>query len=100
MDREASEAVNRLAQTARITRIDITQHQLVLDPPFPASWDSQPRRKFPATIVRVHDDAGDVGIGSGDAMYGFADYQHLFIGTDPLDLARHSAVLDNIEWLS
>ncbi len=26
------------------------------------------------------------GIGSGDAMYGFADYQHLFVGTDPLDL--------------
>lgn len=83
-------------RTARIARIDITHHQLELDPPFPASWDSQPRRKFPATIVRVYDDTGRVGIGSGDAMYGFADYQHLFIGTDPLDLARHSAVLDNI----
>ena len=82
--------------STRIVRIEITHHQLDLDPPFPASWDSQPRRKFPATIVRVHDDAGHVGIGSGDAMYGFADYQHLFIGTDPLDLARHSAVLDNI----
>ncbi|WP_207005656.1 mandelate racemase/muconate lactonizing enzyme family protein [Trinickia mobilis] len=80
----------------RITRIDITHHQLKLDPPFPASWDSQPRRKFPATIVRVHDDAGHAGIGSGDAMYGFADYEHLFIGADPLDLPRHSAVLDNI----
>jgi L-alanine-DL-glutamate epimerase-like enolase superfamily enzyme len=83
-------------ETPRISRIEVTHHQLELDPPFPASWDSQPRRKFPATIVRVHDDAGHVGIGSGDAMYGFADYQHLFIGTDPLDLARHSAVLDNI----
>jgi L-alanine-DL-glutamate epimerase-like enolase superfamily enzyme len=80
----------------RIARIDITHHQLELDPPFPASWDSQPRRKFPATIVRVADDAGHVGIGSGDAMYGFADYQQLFIGADALDLARHSAVLDNI----
>jgi L-alanine-DL-glutamate epimerase-like enolase superfamily enzyme len=80
----------------RITRIDITHHQLELDPPFPASWDSQPRRKFPATIVRIHDAAGHVGIGSGDAMYGFADYEHLFIGADPLDLPRHSAVLDNI----
>ena len=83
-------------ETPRISRIDITHHQLELDPPFPASWDSQPRRKFPATIVRVHDEAGHVGIGSGDAMYGFADYQHLFIGTDPLALGRHSAVLDNI----
>ncbi|TKC82985.1 mandelate racemase/muconate lactonizing enzyme family protein [Trinickia terrae] len=80
----------------RITRIDITHHQLELDPPFPASWDSQPRRKFPATIVRITDDAGRVGFGSGDAMYGFADYEHLFIGADPLDLPRHSAVLDNI----
>ena len=99
MDREASQVVNQTAHSAhaaRITRIEITHHQLVLDPPFPASWDSQPRRKFPATIVRVHDDAGRVGFGSGDAMYGFADYQHLFIGADPLDLARHSAVLDNI----
>ncbi|QCP48526.1 mandelate racemase/muconate lactonizing enzyme family protein [Trinickia violacea] len=85
-----------MTDTPRITRIDITHHQLELDPPFPASWDSQPRRKFPATIVRVHDDAGHVGIGSGDAMYGFDDYEHLFIGADPLDLPRHSAVLDNI----
>jgi L-alanine-DL-glutamate epimerase-like enolase superfamily enzyme len=83
-------------EATRIARIDVTHHQLELDPPFPASWDSQPRRKFPATIVRVTDDAGHVGIGSGDAMYGFADYQHLFIGTDPLNLVRHSAVLDNI----
>ena len=79
-----------------ITRIEITHHQLPLDPPFPASWDTQPRRKFPATIVRVHDDSGLVGIGSGDVMYGFQDYVQLFIGKDPLDLKRHSAVLDNI----
>ena len=81
-----------------ITRIDITHHQLPLDPPFPASWDPQPRTKFPATIVRVHDDEGRVGIGSGDAMYGFADYQRHFIGQDPTDLDRHAAVLANIEF--
>jgi L-alanine-DL-glutamate epimerase-like enolase superfamily enzyme len=81
-----------------ITRIDITHHQLPLDPPFPASWDPQPRTKFPATIVRVHDSDGNVGIGSGDAMYGFADYQRYFIGEDPLDLDRHAAVLANIEF--
>ena len=81
-----------------ITKIEITHHQLPLDPPFPASWDTQPRTKFPATIVRVHDSAGNIGIGSGDAMYGFGDYQRYFIGQDPLDLKRHNAVLSNIEF--
>ena len=71
-----------------IARIEITHHQLPLDPPFPASWDPAPRTKFPATIVRVYDDAGRCGIGSGDAMYGFADYARYFIGQDPLDIDR------------
>ena len=48
--------------------------------------------------MRVHDDAGHVGIGSGDAMYGFADFERHFIGEDPLDLDRHAAVLANIEF--
>lgn len=81
-----------------ITRIEISHHRLPLDPPFPASWDPQPRTHFPATIVRVHDDAGRVGIGSGDSMYGFADYERYFIGQDPLELERHAAVLANIEF--
>ncbi|MEI6496263.1 MAG: mandelate racemase/muconate lactonizing enzyme family protein, partial [Actinomycetota bacterium] len=63
-----------------ITAIEITHHQLPLDPPFPASWDPRPRTRFPATIVRVHDSDGRVGIGSGDVMYGFADYAQHFIG--------------------
>ena len=81
-----------------ITRIEISHHQLPLDPPFPAASDTQPRTQFPATIVRVHDDAGHVGVGSGDAMYGFADFERHFIGEDPLDLDRHAAVLANIEF--
>ena len=81
-----------------ITRIEITHHQLLLDPPFPASWDSQPRTKFPATIVRVHDSDGRIGFGSGDAMYGFGDYQRYFLGEDPLELDRHATVLSNIEF--
>lgn len=81
-----------------ITRIEITHHQLPLEPPFPASWDTQPRTKFPATIVRVYDDSGHVGVGSGDAMYGFADYSRYFIGQEPLHLERHNAVLSNIEF--
>ncbi|MCX6513975.1 MAG: mandelate racemase/muconate lactonizing enzyme family protein [Actinobacteria bacterium] len=83
---------------ATITRIEITHHQLPLDPPFPASWDTRPRTQFPATIVRVFDDQGRCGVGSGDAMYGFADYERYFIGQDPLDVDRHSAVISNIEF--
>jgi L-alanine-DL-glutamate epimerase-like enolase superfamily enzyme len=82
----------------KIVDIQITHHQLPLDPPFPASWDTQPRRKFPATIVRVVDDEGRTGVGSGDAMVGFRDYAHLFVGHDPRRLERHAAVLDNISF--
>jgi L-alanine-DL-glutamate epimerase-like enolase superfamily enzyme len=81
-----------------ITRIEISHHRLPLDPPFPAAWDPRPRAHFPATVVRVYDDAGRVGVGSGDAMHGFADYGSLFVGEDPLDLDRHGAVLANIEF--
>ena len=81
-----------------ITRIEISHHRMVLDPPFAASWDPRPRTHFPATIVRVHDDAGHVGVGSGDSMYGFADYEQLFLGQDPMDLDRHGVVLANIEF--
>jgi L-alanine-DL-glutamate epimerase-like enolase superfamily enzyme len=81
-----------------IARVEISHHQLPLDPAFPASWDTQPRTKFPATIVRVFDDAGRCGVGSGDAMYGFDDYLRYFIGHDALDLDRHAAVLSNIDF--
>jgi L-alanine-DL-glutamate epimerase-like enolase superfamily enzyme len=81
-----------------ITGIDISHHRLPLDPPFPASWDPRPRTHFPATIVRVTDSGGRVGVGSGDAMYGFSDYQQHFIGQDPLDLERHHAILSNIDF--
>ncbi|MGD9996479.1 MAG: mandelate racemase/muconate lactonizing enzyme family protein [Ilumatobacteraceae bacterium] len=83
---------------SEIVAIDITHHQLRLDPPFPASWDPQPRTKFPATIVRVRDSDGREGIGSGDVMYGFADYAGWFIGEDPLDLPQHAARLANVEF--
>lgn len=81
---------------SRIESIEISHHQLVLDPPFPASWDPRPRTRFPVTIVRVRDSDGRVGIGSGDPLHGFADVAGLFIGTDPLDLDRHAACLHNI----
>ena len=81
-----------------IVAIEITHHQLPLDPPFPASWDPQPRTKFPVTIVRVRDSDGREGVGSGDVMYGFADYARYFIGQPAGDLDRHAAVLANIEF--
>ena len=81
-----------------ITRIEIGHHRLPLDPPFPAAWDPRPRTHFPATVVRVHDDAGRVGVGSGEAMHGFADFQSFFLGEDPLDLERHGTVLANIDF--
>jgi L-alanine-DL-glutamate epimerase-like enolase superfamily enzyme len=83
---------------AAIVAIEITHHQLPLDPPFPASWDPQPRTKFPATIVRVRDSEGREGIGSGDVMYGFADYARYFIGQPAGDLDRHAAVLANVDF--
>lgn len=81
---------------SEIVSIDITHHQLLLDPPFPASWDPEPRTKFPVTIVRVRDAEGRVGIGSGDVMYGFGDYARWFIGQDALDLEQHAARLANV----
>jgi L-alanine-DL-glutamate epimerase-like enolase superfamily enzyme len=83
---------------SEIVAIDITHHQLPLEPPFPASWDPQPRTRFPVTVVRVRDSEGREGVGSGDVMYGFQDYAKWFIGTDPLDLSTHAARLANVEF--
>ena len=89
--------IARACAVSVITRIEITHHQLPLDPPFPASWDPKPRTKFPATIVRVHDDEGRTGIGSGDAMYGFADYARLLHRRRIRSISeRHHAVLSNV----
>ena len=83
---------------ARISRIITTHHQLPLEPPFPASWDTRPRTGFLATLVRVFDEDGRMGVGSGDAMLGFSDYEHLFIGQEAMDLDRHHAILMNIDF--
>jgi L-alanine-DL-glutamate epimerase-like enolase superfamily enzyme len=80
----------------KIAAIEITQHQLPLDPPFNPSWSSKPRRKVDVTIVRVRTDEGIEGVGSGDYMLGFAGHEHLFIGQDPLRLERHHRVLNHI----
>ncbi len=79
-----------------ITNIEISRHELPLDPAFPPSWDSRPRTRFRTDIVKVHCDSGHVGIGSGDAMAGVEDYLDLFVGHSPLDMDRNFGVLENI----
>jgi L-alanine-DL-glutamate epimerase-like enolase superfamily enzyme len=82
----------------KITAIRIERLRVPLDPPFPAAWDPVPRTVFPVTIVRVETDEGVVGIGSGDTMDGFEPFEHLFIGEDPLAIARHVRALETIDF--
>jgi L-alanine-DL-glutamate epimerase-like enolase superfamily enzyme len=84
--------------SVRITAIRLQRLRVPLDPPFPAAWDPVPRTVFPVTIVRVETDEGVVGIGSGDTMDGFEAFQHLFIGQDPLAIARHVRALETIDF--
>ena len=86
------------ASAHKIAAITISHHRLPLAPPFHASWDSQPRVHFDATVVRVRTDTGLVGIGSGDRMLGFEGHEALFVGQDPLALERHFRVLANIDF--
>ena len=82
----------------KITAIRIQRLRLPLDPPFYAAWDPDPRVEFGATIVRVETDEGVSGIGSGDTMAGFQEFEHLFIGRDPLALAAHARTLETISF--
>ncbi len=82
----------------KITGIEITRHEMQLDPPFLASWDTRPRDRFEAVITRVHTDEGITGIASGDEMVGFERFAELFIGHDPRDLERHCRILSNISF--
>ena len=82
----------------RITAVTLQRLVVPLDPPFAAAWDPQPRREFPVTLVRVETDDGVVGVGSGDTMDGFESFGHLFVGQDPLAIARHVRVLETIDF--
>jgi D-galactarolactone cycloisomerase len=81
-----------------ITAIRLDRLVLPLDPPFPAAWDPVPRQTFGATVVRIETDEGVVGVGSGDTMDGFEAYAHLFLGQDPLAIARHVRALETIDF--
>ncbi|MGH2891002.1 MAG: mandelate racemase/muconate lactonizing enzyme family protein [Solirubrobacteraceae bacterium] len=82
----------------RITEIRLQRLRLPLSPPFHAAWDPDPRTHFDATLVRVHTDEGLVGIASGDTMDGFEQFEHLFVGRDPLALAAHARTLETISF--
>ena len=80
----------------KITAIRLDRMRLPLDPPFRAAWDPVPRGQFDATLVRVETDEGVTGYGSGDTMDGFEAFEDLFTGRDPLQVARHAAVIETI----
>jgi len=46
----------------------------------------------------VHTDEGITGLGSGDTMDGFGGYADLFIGRDPLEIARHVRTLETLSF--
>lgn len=82
----------------KITAVRLDRLRLELDPPFRAAWDPVPRRHVDATIVRVETDEGVTGIGSGDTMGGFEAFEHLFLGTDPLRIARQVATIETLNF--
>ncbi len=82
----------------KITDIRLRHLRQELDPPLRAAWDPRPRRSFEATLVEVHTDEGIVGVGSGDTLAGLADAAPLFLGRDPLDIARHVRAIETVNF--
>jgi L-alanine-DL-glutamate epimerase-like enolase superfamily enzyme len=80
----------------KITGIRTARLEHRLDPPFLAAWDPVPRTTFGATLVEVETDEGVRGVGSGDTMDGFEAFAHLFVGEDPLRIARHVRAIETI----
>jgi L-alanine-DL-glutamate epimerase-like enolase superfamily enzyme len=97
-DSTASKRLGDTARIMRITAIRLQRLRVPLEPPFPAAWDPVARTAFPVTIVRVETDEGVVGVGSGDTMDGFEAFEHLFVGQDPLAIARHVRALETIDF--
>jgi D-galactarolactone cycloisomerase len=86
-----------MTENQTIDSIEIRHYDLPLDPPFHAAWDPTPRRRHATTLVRVR--AGDYeGFGSGDAMLGFQNQAHLFLGQDPFAIRRHVHLLENLQF--
>jgi len=88
----------RYGRGVRITDVRVDRLRLPLDPPFPAAWDPVPRTAFEAAVVRVETDAGITGIGGGDTLAGLAGREEMFVGEDPLRIARHARVIETINF--
>jgi L-alanine-DL-glutamate epimerase-like enolase superfamily enzyme len=82
----------------KITAIRLIRMSLPLDPPFSAAWDPNPRTSFAATLVEVQTDTGVTGVGSGDTMDGFEAFEHLFLGTDPLQILNQVRRIETINF--
>lgn len=82
----------------KISAIRLRRLRLPLDPPFLAAWDPVPRRHFDATVVEVTTDEGVSGFGSGDTMDGFEPFAELFVGQNPMHMARHVRTLETINF--
>ena len=85
---------------AKMPIVDIqrSRHRLPLEPPFYPAWGSEARTTFTLDLVRVVTDDGLEGVGAGDAMPGFDGHEALFLDRDPLDLGRHTAIVDNLSF--
>src|SRR5579859_2458001 len=82
----------------KITDVRVRRLRAELEPPFRAAWDPVPRTFFAATLVFVDTDEGVTGVGSGDTMDGFEPSIPLFVGQDPLRVARHVRTLETISF--
>jgi D-galactarolactone cycloisomerase len=80
----------------KIAEIAVERLRLPLDPPFHAALapGQEPQQACETVLVRVYTDEGITGIGSGEAMDGFDAYRHLFLGTDPLDIANQVRTIE------
>jgi D-galactarolactone cycloisomerase len=80
----------------KITEIALERLRLPLNPPLHAAPapEEELRHEFETVLVRVHTDEGVTGVGSGDTMEGFDAYRHLFLGTDPLDIANQVRTIE------
>lgn len=82
----------------KITRISVSQHWVPLSPVFHPSWDSRPRPRFGAMLVRIDTDEGITGFGSGDTMAGFSGHEELFIGEDPRNIGKLYQIISNLSF--
>jgi L-alanine-DL-glutamate epimerase-like enolase superfamily enzyme len=82
----------------KITKMEARRYSLPLDPPFAASWDPVPRRRFEETILIVSTDEGLVGYAGGAPVPDLALLEHLLAGADPTDTERIFGVIETVDF--